>query len=172
MVRFRKKSGYTLIELIVVISIIGMLMAIAIPSFHNYERNSSVRSSAKALRSLFWDAQSISLAPKKVEVTSYSVDIRKDWGNGDTIEIKDSQGESISGINLEKNIRIENVLLDNNVQNETLIISFLTGNKEGGSMDFDPPGRVLIITIGSSLSNLKYDIILNSITNNISMRKL
>jgi type IV pilus assembly protein PilA len=43
MKNFTKKKGFTLIELIIVISIIGIIAAIAVPKFGNIQKNAKVQ---------------------------------------------------------------------------------------------------------------------------------
>ena len=48
----RKNAGFTLIELVVVIAIIAILSAVAIPNFFNWRRNAQMRASAEELLSV------------------------------------------------------------------------------------------------------------------------
>lgn len=52
----RKKDGFTLIELMIVVAIIGVLAAIAIPAFVNYVKKSKTSEAGSNLKSLFTGA--------------------------------------------------------------------------------------------------------------------
>jgi len=163
------RSGFTLIEVLVVISIMGVLVGVSVPGFRSYERNARVRNSAKALRSFFWEAQSLALAPKEADIESYKIFLEKGWGSDNEIEIKNDKDELISQMYLEKDVFIEDISLGGSVDN--IGIDFMTGNKIGGNIVFSRVGNELVISVRSSKSILKYDVVLNSLTNNISIQK-
>jgi len=52
----RKKEGFTLIELMIVVAIIGILAAIAIPAFINYVKRSKTSEAGSNLKALFTGA--------------------------------------------------------------------------------------------------------------------
>src|SRR5258706_5860598 len=55
---FRKKEGFTLIELMIVVAIIGILAAIAIPAFINYVKKAKTTEVGSNLKALFTGAAS------------------------------------------------------------------------------------------------------------------
>lgn len=58
----RRQKGFTLLELIAVMAIVGILALIAVPSFATYRRHASLRAEAVQLRSIFRAARSRAIA--------------------------------------------------------------------------------------------------------------
>ena len=58
----RRQKGFTLLEGIAVVAIVGILALIAVPSFATYRRHASLRAEADQLRSIFRAARSRAIA--------------------------------------------------------------------------------------------------------------
>jgi prepilin-type N-terminal cleavage/methylation domain-containing protein len=56
MIRARRRRGYTLIEVVVVLTIMGVLLTISAPSFHRALEESRADAATAALRSI-WSAE-------------------------------------------------------------------------------------------------------------------
>jgi prepilin-type N-terminal cleavage/methylation domain-containing protein len=161
------QSGFTLIEIVVVIGIMGVLMAIAIPSEISYRHKAELKTSVKELRSLYWDAQSRSLAPRQKDVGFYEIAVIKQTPPlSQTIF---TEKECIDNINCPADIG--QVTLGNNIYvsdikcatgptttTTSLATYFAVGdNKTSGTMDFYE-------TVGGSPINCdKIEIIMSSI---------
>jgi type IV fimbrial biogenesis protein FimT len=70
--RARRGRGFTLIELIVTITLLGILVALALPSFTTAIRNSQVRTVAEALQDGLRTAQSESLRLNRPVVMAFT----------------------------------------------------------------------------------------------------
>lgn len=58
----KQANGFTLIELIIVIAITGILMAIAYPSFSQWQKNAQYKEAARQLASAMSEAKSLAIA--------------------------------------------------------------------------------------------------------------
>jgi prepilin-type N-terminal cleavage/methylation domain-containing protein len=58
----RKHHGYTLIELLLVVAIVGLIVAVSFPAFHNLRNRSAIASASKDLRGIFRLASSRAIA--------------------------------------------------------------------------------------------------------------
>jgi prepilin-type N-terminal cleavage/methylation domain-containing protein len=58
----RQQRGFTLIELLIVVAIIGMMVAVALPSFSRLRRQSAMKAAAAELRTQFHLTRSLAIA--------------------------------------------------------------------------------------------------------------
>ena len=79
----KKIKGFTLIEVIIVISILGIMVIAIIPSYRAYNKRNQLRESAQLVRSAIVEAQNNALAPKPPPNTD------SDWRYG--AKYKDSR---------------------------------------------------------------------------------
>lgn len=59
-----KNKGFTLLELVTVISIISILVATGVPSFVSYQRHNSIRIASQDIKSFLTEARALSLNPR------------------------------------------------------------------------------------------------------------
>ena len=181
----KQQSGFTLIELLVVIGIMGVLMAIAIPSEINYRLKSELKTSVKDLRSMYWDAQSYSLAPRAKNITAYEVTVTKSSAPASPLTEKecvalDDCPTDINKVTFGSNIYISDIKYLNCVSlpavTDKLSTYFLVGdNKTSGTMSFfDKVGgnpvkcdKIEIIMSSIAVSNYNFMITLDSTNNSI-----
>lgn len=87
----KKNLGFTLIELIITISIMGLMTAVLLPAMRSYERHNKLESAAEQLKSTLTEARTMALAPRAEDsgVNRYGVRIcQNDYEIGYTQEDK------------------------------------------------------------------------------------
>lgn len=97
-----KKKGFTLVELIIVIAVIGILTAILVPSWMNYIRSARLKTQNNNARVIFNAAQTISqdykFSERKLEdankIIGKNVDFYFYW-DGENGEIVNADGSDI-----------------------------------------------------------------------------
>jgi len=72
-IRATKKSGFTLVEIMIVVAIIGLLAAIAIPNFVRARTQSQMNACINNLRQMDGAAQQWALENKKASTDSYTL---------------------------------------------------------------------------------------------------
>lgn len=191
-----KQFGFTLIEVIVVIGITGFLLALAIPAENTYRRRAEIKTSVKDLRSLLWEAQSRSLAPRSKDVTAYRVTLMNGQsGPTSPIHIQECTtvnlietcnaiiGSQEPQVLLGANVYIKDIVTRDlggsvtSVGSSTVArTSFAVGNnKDSGVISFSvggvpqPSKSSMVITVASvAFPSSVYDIVIDRQTNNIS----
>jgi len=111
-------NGFTLVELLVTISIVMLLMVVAIPNFSKYRNLNDLGNAAKLIQSEIYKARSLALAPatdKNPLTNSYGIFITKDASNNYTMTVQElnyidaahiTKYQKLDEINVSKNIRI------------------------------------------------------------------
>jgi prepilin-type N-terminal cleavage/methylation domain-containing protein len=80
----RKKLGFTLVEIMIVVAIIGLLAAIAIPSFVKARNTSQQNACINNLRQIDGGKEQWAMAEKKSDGDSVTTDDVNDYIKGDT----------------------------------------------------------------------------------------
>lgn len=193
----KKQFGFTLIELLIVIGILGVLLALAIPSLGSYQRNVNVKNAAKDLRSLLWEAQGYGLAPQDTQVERYRVAVTNASGQLDPrVQITklksdctpvtpgDTAQDIVKDITLSK-IFIEQIKSDKvaNQFSSRLAIDFAVGNVDGGKVSVvdltgNPANCVPLVNTGkisiilaSPTADQRYRVVINPGNNTIDYAK-
>ncbi len=194
----KKQKGFTLIEAIVVISIIVSLTAIAIPNMRSYRSHIVVRNAAKDLQSVLWGAQALSLSPRSAKTTAYFFNISLCPASCVTSSVQDESittdslgnptvmvgSEATEGLPVldrfvsDKKLSIADIKLYKNgvsTSYNSLRISFAVGNRTGGNISLSDATNSLItgdkaeIIISSPDTKIRYKITINAATHIITM---
>ncbi|MCG8550273.1 MAG: GspH/FimT family pseudopilin [Desulfobacterales bacterium] len=88
----QRKGGFTLIEMMIVIAIIGISASVAVPDLMLWFDNLSVKSAARDLYSAMQQARTIAVkqnasAAIVFDTANSSYDIRSDWGGDNNLEL-------------------------------------------------------------------------------------
>jgi len=176
-----KQSGYTLVEMLVVIAIMMMLIAMAIPFDLSYRKKMELKNSTKQLRALFWEAQDRALAPSNKYATSYKISLTKGSAGGITVGLLEcltipsaitesctaigSKSQVILGTNITvSDIKLGTTLLDLLSNSNQITTSFFVGNgRTAGQISFWQGGTLLGGTDGTLLATkTRMDVILGT----------
>lgn len=83
----RREPGFTIIELVVVISIFGILAGIGLPFFHTFAKNYRLKSAISTLRGDFNHARSLARANRQNYLLLFT--------DANTYQIQDANGNAV-----------------------------------------------------------------------------
>jgi prepilin-type N-terminal cleavage/methylation domain-containing protein len=72
--RHRGRGGFTIIEVMIVVAIVGIFAAFAVPSWRQYQRNLQLRSAARAVANAFAMARSRAISTGNRHIVVFAVD--------------------------------------------------------------------------------------------------
>ncbi|NPV03722.1 MAG: prepilin-type N-terminal cleavage/methylation domain-containing protein [Syntrophaceae bacterium] len=70
----RGASGFSLVELFITLVLLGIVLAIAVPSYRGWSDNSRLKGAARMISSDFYDARARAMAENRVYTVTYSPD--------------------------------------------------------------------------------------------------
>lgn len=98
MKNLKKKKGFTLIELIIVIAILGILAAIAIPKFGNVQENARKKADIASAKTIA-DTAAMLIASEEIKpATEYGSSLVKTGSNGSIGEKVGNELQSIPSV--------------------------------------------------------------------------
>lgn len=169
-----KQRAFTLIEILVVVSIMGALFLVALPNYSEYKKRAEVTYASKDLRSLLWDMQTKSFAPKNENIDSYQIDLSLNQSefsgkgfSGNTVE------EELKKLVFSQKIHVNEIRADGVAQNSLKVV--FSAGKDAGKISFGAPNqgaKIAEIIIKSDLTDsLEQKITINRTFNTVSVER-
>ena len=72
--RHRARGGFTIIEVMIVVALVGIFAAFAVPSWQRYQRNLQVRAAARSVANAFAIARSRAITSGNRHIVAFAVD--------------------------------------------------------------------------------------------------
>lgn len=167
--RFYLKQGFTLIEILVTITIVGLLLVVSIPNFRSFKYKNDLARAAEIVQSGIYETRNLALAPSvdKLEATKYYVFSAEAEGNifkiNEAAYLPDQVGSETSSMTLVQTGSLPaNVKFDNN---EEIYFSIEKQGKIEEIVGYNP-----LIISHSSLKNIVKDIEINTVTGQVTIK--
>lgn len=166
-------SGFTLIEILVTIAIVGLLLIVSVPAFRNYKYKNDLARGADMVQSAIYEAKNLALAPQveKSDDVGYYVIKFTPASEGNEFYIYEAEDENTpySSGNLVKKFDLPTgVKFDNTLLPEGIVFSIKDQAKIVKPKD-DAYIKIYHEKIKSGDKNADRTIIVNHITGQVSI---
>lgn len=135
------KKGFTLVELIVTVSIILIMLALSLPSFSNYGRENELYQTYLNIKSAIDETKNYALAPrseKNIDSDVYRIEFICDSGSKKySFEILEVIKKIDAFGNPELDVNGKQIELTNSVKKETLGSKYTCSSSETSPIDID-----------------------------------
>lgn len=171
------KKGFTLIEILIVIGIIGLLLLGAVPIFSTYDKKLAIKSGAMLVRSAIWEAQALAMGPHLKDIEYYWLEFQSGSSEFDLGFKEEEKGEAkFKTFILPQKpvpvVKIEKIYLDSGQINKIKVKFFIT--EKGGKTKFETDSEEQSekdLKIQLKRSNYFYCINLNRITGQVLIKR-
>lgn len=147
--RARIQAGYSLVEMLVVLAIIGMMTLIAVPNFMAYYRSSKLKSGLRQLTSDFRAARQRAVAQN--EMTKITVNLNVNPGTYTILESKDAKPlsdvtKTWTAVGNQLRLQAPVYVSDSNVKDGTGTFADFVFNNDGTAQVSTNPATAVLST--------------------------
>lgn len=162
------KNGFTLIEILVTITIVAFLLIVSIPAFRNYQYKNDLTRSADMVQSAIYETKNLSLAPqidKQNNTTYYAINF--DSGTNQMIIYEASSDTTLpSDGTLVKTFDLPNNII---FSDDTVANIYFSIAKQGKIVGSDTQDIIITISSDKLEKNNTKTIEVNNITGQVKM---